>query len=99
MNAVSPNVNTQADFTRALAKAVRRPAIWRIPPKLAYLVLREFVTEELLTDRYMVPQKLLDAGFDWSSPELEPLIRAPGWLGNRSYAEEHRKCSKVSLRL
>ena len=76
VNAVSPNVNTQADFTRALAKAVRRPAIWQIPPKLAYLVLREFVTEELLTDRYMVPQKLLDAGFDWSSPELEPLIRA-----------------------
>jgi uncharacterized protein (TIGR01777 family) len=68
VNSSAPWPVRNADFTRALAQAVRRPAIVRVPA-FALRVLGDF-SEELLHSKRVLPQAALDHGFQFRFPEL-----------------------------
>ena len=62
---------SNADFTVALAKAVRRPAIFPVPGFAMRLALGEMAEEMLLASQRALPERLLEAGFVSRFPELE----------------------------
>jgi uncharacterized protein (TIGR01777 family) len=75
VNVVAPYPVTNAAFTRALGRALRRPTIFSVPE----LALRTFVgdmAEELLLFGVRVaPRKLQDAGYEFRYPELETALK------------------------
>ena len=61
------------EFTAALARALRRPAIFPVPGFALKLALGGFSTE-ILGSKRVLPQKLLDAGFTFDYPHLAPAL-------------------------
>jgi uncharacterized protein len=74
LNATAPWPVRNAEFTRILARAVHRAAIFRVPACGLRIVLREF-SRELLDSRRVLPQRALEQGFPFRFPELEPAIK------------------------
>jgi len=73
INGVAPNPVTNADFTRALAAAVHRPALFPMP-KFALGVLFGEMSEVLLASQRVDPQAAQAAGFAFRFPQLEPAL-------------------------
>lgn len=70
LNAVAPTPVTNFDFTRLLAAALRRPSFLRVPKVALRVALgREMADELLLTSQRVVPQRLLESGFRFVSPD------------------------------
>lgn len=76
VNVVAPERVTNAKFTRALARAVRRPAIFRAPAALLRLVLRDQADEMLLGGACVVPRRLIDSGYEFRNPRLDAALHA-----------------------
>lgn len=76
VNAVAPNPVTNAEFTRILAKVLRRPAIFPVPAFGLRLLLGEMADALLLSSQRVVPWKLQDCGYRFHDPELEAALRA-----------------------
>jgi uncharacterized protein len=74
VNLVAPNPVTNAEFTKTLAGILRRPAIFTIPATAARLAFGELADEGLLASARVIPQRLLDAGFQFRFPELESAV-------------------------
>jgi hypothetical protein len=77
VNLTAPNPVTNADFTKALGKALGRPTF--LPaPKLALKVLLgpEMSEELLLFSQRALPTRLLDSGYPFKHPELAEALRA-----------------------
>ena len=73
VNASAPGVVTNRDFTKVLASVLHRPAPWWAPgPVLEVIAGKERAHEVLMADAKVVPEVLLDAGFTFRDPELEP---------------------------
>jgi len=75
MNVVAPNPARNADFTRVLARVLRRPAIFPAPAFALRLVLGEMADALLLSSQRVVPQKLSEGGFRFQYAELEAALR------------------------
>jgi hypothetical protein len=75
VNAVSPGAVTNADFTRALARAMRRPAFLPVPALALNLVFGEMGREALLASANVRPARLLESGFEFRFPELHSAFR------------------------
>ena len=69
VNGVAPNAVTNADFTKALAAAVHRPAIFPVPPFALHLLFGE-MSGMLLASQRVTPQAAQSAGFTFRFPEL-----------------------------
>jgi uncharacterized protein (TIGR01777 family) len=75
VNLTAPNPVTNADYTKEIAAAVRRPA-WLISPAGALrLALGEFA-DTVLTGQRVLPTRLLAAGFTFGYPQLGGALRA-----------------------
>lgn len=73
-NLVAPQQISNNDFTKALAKALNRSAVFIIPEFVLKLVLGE--ASVLLTDiPGVIPQNLISAGFEFKYPEIESALR------------------------
>ena len=70
INCVSPNPVTGLAFTRALGKAVHRPAILPVPAFAARLAMGEMVDETILSSVRAIPARLLAEGFHFESATL-----------------------------
>lgn len=75
VNLTSPHPVTNADFSRALAKILGRPAYMPVP-SFALRALYGAGAEPLLTGRAVVPRKLSEAGYRYLYLDLEEAIRA-----------------------
>jgi uncharacterized protein (TIGR01777 family) len=73
VNLTAPAPATNADFTRALARAVHRPAILHVPAGMIRLALGELSTELLGSSR-VVPARLEAAGFTFRHPTIGPAV-------------------------
>ncbi|MFK0084862.1 TIGR01777 family oxidoreductase [Glutamicibacter sp. NPDC090743] len=72
VNAVAPQPVSNAEFTRALARAVRRPAIIPVPAAAPKLLLGAEGSHLLaMADQKIVPRKLLDAGHQFRNERIE----------------------------
>lgn len=74
VNMVSPNPVTNAEFTRALAKVLKRPAILPAPAFAVRLALGELADEALLASARVEPMKLLESGFQFKFPDLRSAL-------------------------
>ncbi len=76
VNAVAPQPVTNAEFTRVLAKALHRPALFPAPAFALRLALGEMADALLLGSQRVVPQKLLQSGYKFAQPELPGALAA-----------------------
>jgi hypothetical protein len=76
VNLVTPNPVTNSDLTKALARAVHRPAIAAVPPFALKLALDGFADEGLLIGQRLTPRVLTEAGFTFRHPELPEALAA-----------------------
>lgn len=76
VNLTAPDPVTNAEFTRALADVLHRPAVLPVPGIALRVALGEFGPVGVLTGQRAVPKKLLDAGFSFTHADLEGALRA-----------------------
>lgn len=70
INMVSPTPVTNAEFTRTLARAVRRPAILPAPAFALRTALGEMADEVLFASTRALPGQLMQAGFRFQHEQL-----------------------------
>jgi uncharacterized protein (TIGR01777 family) len=74
-NGSSPNPVTNAEFTRALAKALGRPAPWSVPKFALRIALGE-MADFLFDSARVIPQAATKAGFRFEYPEINMALRS-----------------------
>jgi len=67
----SPSPATNAQFTKALGRALGRPTVFPLPEVAVRTVFGEMGKEVLLGSQRALPTRLLDAGFAFSDAELD----------------------------
>lgn len=75
-NAVAPHPVRNADFTKVLARVLRRPAIFPAPAFALRLALGEMADALLLASQRVRPQKFESLGYRFVLPDLESALRA-----------------------
>jgi uncharacterized protein (TIGR01777 family) len=75
VNASAPAPATNASFTRALGRALHRPAVLPLPA-LALRVMFGEMASILLASQRMVPARALELGYEFRYGELEAALRA-----------------------
>ena len=75
VNVVSPQVATNAEFTKTLGRVLSRPTILPMPAFAARLAFGEMADALLLSSTRVVPQALTSAGYTYRWPELEGALR------------------------
>lgn len=75
VNLTSPNPVTNQELTSALARALRRPALFPAPAFALKAALGGFSTE-ILGSKKVIPTALLDAGFTFDYPHIGPALDA-----------------------
>lgn len=76
LNAVAPEPVTNAHFTRALAKKLKRPAFFHVPAFALKLAPGGMAKEALLASERVVPKKAVEAGFVFSHASLGSALDA-----------------------
>jgi len=75
-NATAPGPVTNAEFTRELARVLRRPAIFRAPAFALRLAMGEMADAMVLTGARVIPDRALKLGFEFRYPTLRPALEA-----------------------
>jgi uncharacterized protein (TIGR01777 family) len=75
VNLTSPNPVTNQEFTSALARALRRPALFPAPAFALKVALGGFSTE-ILGSKKVLPNALQEAGFTFDFPHIGPALDA-----------------------
>lgn len=75
-NVTAPEAVNNANFTRELAAAVRRPAVLPLPAPLVQLMFGEMGDRLLLHGQNVKPARLQAQGFDFRYPELRSALAA-----------------------
>ncbi|WP_432491338.1 TIGR01777 family oxidoreductase [Kineococcus auxinigenes] len=76
VNLACPQPARNAEVTRALGRALHRPAVLAVPPPALRLVLGEFAGEVMASQR-VVPRALVEAGFRFRHPDAASVT---SWL-------------------
>jgi uncharacterized protein (TIGR01777 family) len=76
VNLTSPQPVTNAEFTRALARVLHRPAVLPAPMFALRLMLGPMADEALMLSTRVAPAKLLSAGFRFAHPQIEDALRS-----------------------
>ncbi len=74
VNAAAPNPATNAEFTAALASALHRPALLRVPAGFLKLIYGE-MAEIVLSSQRVQPAAALAAGFEFKFPSLRGALQ------------------------
>ena len=74
VNVVAPQPVTNAEFTKTLGRALGRPTIFPMPAVAARLAFGQMADELLLGSQRVEPTKLLNAGYVFKYPNLEPAL-------------------------
>ena len=75
VNAASPGAVTNAEFTRVLARVLRRPALFPVPAAALRLMFGEMAEQMLLSSQRVEPAKLRTSGYLFRHPDLEGALR------------------------
>ncbi|QDY91378.1 TIGR01777 family protein [Arthrobacter sp. UKPF54-2] len=81
VNICAPESADVNSLITALAGALHRPALLRVPAPVLRLVLGQLANELLLASQRMEPPALAGAGFHWQHPSL---AEAAAWVAGRS---------------
>jgi len=75
VNLVAPNPVRNAEFTRVLASALHRPAIFPAPAFILRAALGEMADALLLSSQRVRPEQMMAAGYDYRMADLESALR------------------------
>jgi uncharacterized protein len=76
INATAPNPVTNREFSKALGRALHRPAFFPVP-KLAVAALRGGeLADAVAGGARVLPRRALDAGYEFRHPELDDALRS-----------------------
>ncbi|MGH9247253.1 MAG: TIGR01777 family oxidoreductase [Acidimicrobiales bacterium] len=75
VNVVAPNPVTNAAFARTLGRVLRRPTFIPTPAFGPKLVLGKMAEELLFYSQRARPAVLMESGYTFADPELEPALR------------------------
>jgi len=75
VNAVAPNPETNASFTRALGKALRRPAIIPVPTTALRILFGE-MTQIIIASQRCIPKAAQESGYGFKYPDLNAGLSA-----------------------
>lgn len=75
INATAPHPVTNDSFGRTLGQVLRRPHWMPVPSAAMKLIFGE-LSDLLLKGQHVLPAKLLEHGFRFEYPELEPALRS-----------------------
>jgi uncharacterized protein (TIGR01777 family) len=73
VNLTTPNPATNAEVTRALGKALKRPTLIPVPGFALKIVLGEF-SSEITGGVNVLPTVLHNAGFKWQHPTIDDVV-------------------------
>jgi len=73
INATAPSPTTNEEFTKVLASALNRPALFPVPALALRVILGE-AASVLLYGQNVTATRLLDLGFNFQFPELPMAI-------------------------
>lgn len=76
VNFVSPKPVTNAEFTKTLASALSRPAIFPMPAFAARLAFGEMADELLLASQRVEPKKLIGSGYPYQYSDLRKSLES-----------------------
>lgn len=76
VNLTAPNPVTNAAYTKALGRALHRPARLTVPKFALRAVLREFADEGPLISQRVLPRRLEDAGFRFAHEDVDAALAA-----------------------
>ncbi|MFG2358492.1 TIGR01777 family oxidoreductase [Streptomyces sp. NPDC048521] len=74
-NLTAPQPLTNREITEAMARVLRRPALFAVPAPVLRRVLGEMAGDVLGSQR-VVPRRLLESGFRFAFPGIEDAVRA-----------------------
>ena len=76
VNAVAPQQVTNAEFTKALGRALGRPTVFTVPAFAARLAFGEVADALLMASTRVEPARLQEAGYQFRHPEIEGALRS-----------------------
>ncbi len=74
-NATAPNPVTNREFSKALGRALGRPAVVPVPKLALKARFGDELGEVAAGGQRAVPRRAVDAGFEFRHPELEPALK------------------------
>ncbi|MEK6277868.1 MAG: TIGR01777 family oxidoreductase [Actinomycetota bacterium] len=75
INAASPNPVTNREFSKALGRALNRPALMPVPGFAVSLMRGRELAETVKGGQRVIPRRALDLGYSFQHPELEPALK------------------------
>ena len=75
VNGTSPNPVINQVFTKTLGLALKRPTIFPMPKVVIKLLMGQMGEELLLVGKKILPQKVLDAGYDFKYKTLDDALK------------------------
>lgn len=75
VNAVAPGSVINAELTKALGRAVKRPTVFPVPG-IAFKLVFGQDPDELFASQRINPQVLVDSGFEFSYPQIDGALEA-----------------------
>jgi uncharacterized protein len=76
LNASAPNPVTNREFSKALGRALHRPAVFPVP-KLAVAAMRgSELADSVAGGARVIPRRALDLGFEFRHPEIEEALKS-----------------------
>ncbi len=75
LNATAPNPCTNAAFTKALGKALHRPALFAVPAAPLRLIAGDMADELLLGGQRVLPVEALNHGFRFNYADIDSALR------------------------
>jgi hypothetical protein len=74
-NIVAPQITNNAHFTKALGKAMKRPAVIPVPA-FALKILFGKAAQIMINGERVYPSRLIDSGFSFNFPNIESAVKA-----------------------
>jgi uncharacterized protein len=75
INATAPNPVTNAQFSSALAKTIKRPFLLKVPAFIFKAIFGQMANEIMLQGQKVLPQKALHNGFKFNYPTIEESLQ------------------------
>ena len=75
VNVVSPGVVRNIDLTHAIGDALNKPSFGWLPAVVARLVIGNYIQELAINSALVIPEKLMDAGFEFQHRDLRECLR------------------------
>ncbi|MCB0325368.1 MAG: DUF1731 domain-containing protein, partial [Bdellovibrionales bacterium] len=75
VNLVAPNPVTNAELTKELGQALRRPTLIPVPAPVVRLLLGEMGEQLLLAGTRVYPDRLVQSGYTFRFPTLPEALR------------------------